>query len=125
MQKATLFGRLTQDWREHRFDNGGNVANNSLACKAGKDLTDFWNVKAANGTADALVKYAKKGDQLLVHGNLGIRKYTDNLGNERESTELFITDFEFVSQKRDDSQQQQQPAKVATIAQVEDEDMPF
>jgi single-strand DNA-binding protein len=48
-------------------------------------------------------KYLKKGDKVYIEGRLKTRKWTDDQGNDRYSTEIQCTDFTFLTPKNTDS----------------------
>jgi single-strand DNA-binding protein len=60
-----------------------------------------------NKAAEICEKYLTKGDKVYIEGRIKTRKWTDDKGMERYSTEIQCTDFTFLSNKNE--QQQGQP----------------
>jgi single-strand DNA-binding protein len=52
-----------------------------------------------NKAAEICEKYPKKGDKVYIEGRIKTRKWTDDKGMERYSTEIQCTDFTFLSDK--------------------------
>ena len=79
-------------------------------------------------------KYLKKGDKVYIEGRIKTRKWTDDTGNDRYSTEIHCVDFTFLTPKdksasqadHNSSQEVQNMHKTATtnIEHAED-DLPF
>jgi single-strand DNA-binding protein len=99
VNKATILGRLGRD-PEVRSLNNGQVANISLATtEAWKDRsgerqerTEWHNVVIyGDGLVDVIERYVRKGDQLYVEGRLQTRKWTDQSGQDRYTTEIVVS----------------------------------
>lgn len=98
MNKVTLLGRLTADPVLRTTTNGKSVLQVSMATDRayGDDkTTDFHNLVVWGQTAETIAKYSRKGDQLLVEGNIRYRDYTDKAGNKKNITEIMVFNFEF------------------------------
>lgn len=114
MNKAVLSGRAGQDPKITDFQNGGKVAQFTLATtergyttKDGKeipDVTDWHNIVVKRtGLAGVCEQYVKKGTPLLVQGKIQTRSYQDNAGQTRYVTEIVVDGLELLngSQKRE------------------------
>jgi len=95
INEVRLIGNLGTD-PEMRESNYGSIANLSIATSEGyKDKktgewinkTEWHRVVAFGFTADSAEKLSK-GDQVYVAGSLQTRKWTDNDGNDRYTTEV-------------------------------------
>lgn len=102
-----LKGNVGQDPKITNFDNGGKVAQFTLATtERGRKLDDgreipdetTWHniVVKRSGLAGICEQYVKKGTPLLIQGALKRRKYTDINGNERESFEIHVSNLELL-----------------------------
>lgn len=107
MNVIILKGNVGQDPKITNFDNGGKVAQFTLATtERGRKLDDgreipdetTWHniVVKRSGLAGICEQYVKKGTPLLIQGALKRRKYTDSNGNERESFEIHVNNLELL-----------------------------
>lgn len=103
VNKVTIVGNLGRDPEVRSFQNGGKVVNFSVATsetwndkQSGerKEKTEWHNVVVR---ADHATKYAeqylKKGSKVYVEGKLETRKWTDQQGVEKYTTEVIIGPF--------------------------------
>jgi single-strand DNA-binding protein len=103
VNKVIVLGNLGQDPETRIFQNGGSVTNLSVATSESwkdkssgerKERTEWHRVSILNDTLGEIVtKYARKGDKIYIEGQLQTRKYTDNAGVERFSTEIVVKGF--------------------------------
>lgn len=109
-----LKGNVGQDPKITNFDDGGKVAQFTLATtERGRKLDDgreipdetTWHniVVRRKGLAGVCEQYVKKGTPLLIQGALKRRKYTDSNGNERESFEIHVSNLELLGGNNRDS----------------------
>ena len=54
-----------------------------------------------NKAAEICEKYLSKGDKVYIEGRIKNRKWQDDKGNDRYSTEINCTEFTFLSNKND------------------------
>lgn len=107
---CTLVGHLGRDPELRYTPNGKAVCNFSIAVKssyAGRDGnknedTLWMRVSCWEKTAENVSKYTKKGDPVLVNGELKLNKFTDKDGNERETIELTAHRVVFLAGARGD-----------------------
>ena len=67
------------------------MASFSVACDRmynAKKLTDWINIVAWGKLAEAMGNLVRKGDEVLVQGRMGTRKYTAKDGSDRYITEV-------------------------------------
>ena len=113
MNKVFLKGNVGQDPRITTFNDGGKVAQFTLATtergfktKDGKDIpeqTEWHNIVVKRtGLAGVCEQYVKKGTPLLVEGKIQTRSYQDNAGQTRYVTEIIVEEMELLGgQKRE------------------------
>lgn len=103
VNKVILIGNLGRD-PEIRFSQDGNkIVNMSIATSESwndkstgerREKTEWHRVVIFNKhLADVAEKYVKKGSKVYVEGQLQTRKWTDNAGVEKYSTEVVLQNF--------------------------------
>ncbi|WP_027880828.1 single-stranded DNA-binding protein [Mesoflavibacter zeaxanthinifaciens] len=147
LNKVMLIGHLGDEVKMHYFEGGGCVGRFPLATNetyTNKQTnerisnTEWHNIVVRNKGAEICEKYLSKGDKIYVEGRIKTRKWQDDSGNDRYSTEIQVTDFTFLSNKNESeamqgnaqakSMQQQAPKPETPNTQtVEDDndDLPF
>jgi single-strand DNA-binding protein len=103
VNKATLIGHLGKDPEIRTFQNGGRVANLSIATSESwkdkesgerKERTEWHRVSiTSDGLVTVAEKYLSKGAKVYVEGKLETRKWTDRDGIERYSTEVVLRPY--------------------------------
>lgn len=98
VNKVILVGNLGNDPEVRNFENGGMIANVSIATSERwtdrntgerKEHTEWHRVVFNNKLAEIAAQYLRKGSQIYVEGSLRTRKWTDpQTGQERYSTEV-------------------------------------
>lgn len=112
MNIVILKGNCGQDPRITTFEDGGKVAQFSLATtergfKAadGREIpeqTDWHNIVVKKkGLAGVCEQYVKKGTPLLIEGRIKYRKFTGNDGVEKSICEIVADEIELLGQKRE------------------------
>lgn len=110
MNLVVLKGNVGQDPRITTFEEGGKVAQFTLATtergyktKDGKEIPEQteWHsvVVKRTGLADVCEKYVKKGSPLLIEGRLKTREYTGSDGIKRYITEVIVDELELLGSK--------------------------
>ncbi len=103
MNRATLVGNLGNDPEIRNLPNGGKVANLRIATTESwrdkqtgerRDQTEWHNVTVFNeGIVKVAEQYLKKGSKVMVEGKIVTRKWQDQQGNDRYSTEIHLGNF--------------------------------
>lgn len=110
MNLVILQGNVGEDPRIKDFENGGKVAQFSLATtekgyktQDGKDIPDetVWHniVVKRSGLAGVCQQYVKKGSPLLIKGKISNRQYTDTQGVVRYISEVVVEDLTLLGRK--------------------------
>ena len=143
LNKVMLIGHLGDEVKMHYFDDKNCVGRFPLATnetytnKTTNERvsnTEWHNIVVRNKAAEICEKYLTKGDKVYIESRIKTRKWTDDKGMERYSTEIQCTDFTFLTNKNE--QQSQQPSVPTTNIQTqqteqksvlpdEDDDLPF
>lgn len=100
LNKVQLIGALGRDPDVRTFQNGGKVCNLSLATSESwkdkdsgerKERTEWHKITIhADGLIKVAEQYLKKGSRVYVDGQLETRKWQDQSGNDRYSTEVVL-----------------------------------
>ena len=110
LNKVMLIGHLGDEVKMHYFEGGGCVGrfplatNETYISKQTNERisnTEWHNVVVRNKGAEICEKYLSKGDKIYVEGRLKTRKWQDESGAERYTTEIQCTDFTFLSTKKE------------------------
>lgn len=155
MNIVILRGNVGEQPKITNFENGGKAAQFSMATtergfktRDGRDVPDktTWHniVVKKTGLAGICEQYVKKGAPLLIVGKVQTRDYTDNSGQKRYVTEIYVEEMELLGRRDGDGSQQGQgqaptqqpqyatptpaPAPVASgpnSLDPQDEDLPF
>lgn len=111
MNCVFLRGNVGSDPRIKNFDNGGKIAEFTLATtergfetRDGKkipDVTDWHNIVVKRtGLAGVCEQFVKKGTPLLIVGKIQTRSYQDNAGQTRYVTEIIVEEMELLGGKK-------------------------
>lgn len=107
INKVILIGNLGQDPEVRYMPSGGAVTNITLATSESwrdkqtgeqKEKTEWHRVVFMGKLAEIAGEYLKKGSQVYVEGKLQTRKWTDQGGQERYTTEVLVDSFSGVMQ---------------------------
>src|SRR5471032_3410994 len=99
VNKVILVGNLGQDPEIRYMPNGGAVANMTLATSESwrdkatgeqKEKTEWHRVVLFGKLAEVAGEYLKKGSQVYIEGKLNTRKWTDQAGIEKYTTEIHV-----------------------------------
>jgi len=133
VNKVTLIGNLGKDPEVRNFQSGGKVVSFTLATSENwndrtsgerKEKTEWHNVVIKNDKLGELAeKYLKKGSKVYLEGKIETRKWTDQSGQDKYTTEVIIPPFRgeltFLSGREDGSGGGYQPReRTATPAKT-------
>jgi single-strand DNA-binding protein len=103
LNKVMLIGNLGRDPEVRTFQNGGKVCNLRIATSENwkdkntgerKERTEWHSVAIfSEGLVRVCEQYLKKGSKVYVEGQLQTRKYQDQSGADRYSTEIVLQGF--------------------------------
>jgi single-strand DNA-binding protein len=104
VNKVILIGNLGRDPESRSFQNGGKVVNLRIATTESwkdratgerKEKTEWHSVAIFNeNLANVAERYLRKGSKVYIEGKLQTRKWQDQSGAERYSTEVVIQGFD-------------------------------
>jgi single-strand DNA-binding protein len=103
LNKVCLLGNLGKDPEIRSTQTGSRCANLSIATSESwrdknsgerQERTEWHRVTVwVDGLVDVVDKYLKKGSKVYLEGRLETRKWTDNSGQERYTTEFVLRPF--------------------------------
>lgn len=128
LNKVMLIGHLGDEVKMHYFDGGNCIGRFPLATNetyTNKQTnekitnTEWHNIVVRNKAAEICEKYLSKGDKVYIEGRIKTRKWQDDSGNDRYSTEIHCTDFTFLTTKSESEQQQANTVAPKSLEQKE------
>jgi single-strand DNA-binding protein len=149
INKVIIVGNLGQDPEVRYLQNGGAVANLSVATSESwkdkntgeqKTETEWHRVVIYQKLAEIAGEYLRKGSKVYLEGKLKTRKWTDKEGVERYTTEIVCNELQMLDGKQDNQQpapapqqrqqsapqQQQRQAPIPQAAPMDfEDDIPF
>src|SRR3954451_1824722 len=103
VNKVILVGNLGADPEARSLNNGGEVVNmriatsenwNDKATGERKEKTEWHNIVIFNENLGRVAKnYLRKGSKVYIEGQLQTRKWQDQSGQEKFSTEVVLQNF--------------------------------
>ena len=102
VNKVILVGNLGQDPEARSFSNGGEVVNLRIATSENwkdrdgnrQERTEWHSVAIFNENLGRVAKnYLRKGSKVYIEGQLQTRKWQDQSGNDRYTTEIVLQKF--------------------------------
>ena len=148
VNRVILIGNLGADPEVRALESGVNVARLRIATSENykdkntnewKELTEWHTVTMWRGLADRAENSLRKGMQVYIEGKLSTRKWTDQEGKERYSTEVVANYLRIVNRREaaemggNPAMSTAQASSTNTVPQVEtststeemNDDLPF
>jgi len=105
VNKVILIGTLGADPEVRRMTSGDSVTNIHIATKESwmdkntnqrQERTEWHRIVAFRGLADIMGQYLRKGSQVYIEGKLQTRKWQDQNGMDRYTTEILANSMEML-----------------------------
>lgn len=118
INKVIILGRLGNDPEMRTMPNGDSVSKISVATSEEwtdkqtgekKQNTEWHNIIAFRKLAEIIGQYLKKGSQVYVEGKLKTRKWQDQHGQDRWTTEIVADTLQMLDSKQQGETNSQQP----------------
>ena len=101
LNKVILVGNLGRDPEVRNTQSGDKVANLNIATSErwrdrdgnNQEKTEWHRVVLFGKIAEVAERYLKKGSKVLIEGKLQTRKWTDQTGQEKYTTEIVVSGF--------------------------------
>lgn len=112
--KVILIGNMCADPELKQTSSGISVCSFSIAVnrrfsKEGEQACDFITIQTWRQQAEFVSRYFKKGNPILVCGQLQTRTWTDNQGNKRYATEVVADEVSFVGNNSNATEAKSEP----------------
>ena len=117
---VVLVGTLGANPESKSFPNGGSLCNFSIATsekwqskQTGEwiEQTEWHRIVANNRLGEIAQQYLKKGSKVYIEGSLNTRKWTDQNGQERYTTQIKGSQLQMLDSANGNNQQQAQQPK--------------
>lgn len=140
VNKVIIVGNLGNDPEVRYMPNGNAVANLSVATSESwkdqqgqqQEKTEWHRVTMYRRLAEIAGEYLKKGSQIYLEGKLQTRKWQDQSGNDRYTTEIIADKMQMLGSNNGQSNNQQgrqqatpNVTQAVSNAQSNDVDMSF
>lgn len=108
INKVILIGNLGQDPEIKSTANGAAIANFSVATSESwkdkatgqqQERTEWHRVVAFNRLAEIIGQYVKKGSKIYIEGSLRTRKWQDQNGQDRYTTEIVANEMQMLDSR--------------------------
>jgi single-strand DNA-binding protein len=108
VNKVILVGNLGKDPEVRYMPNGNAVANLTLATTESwkdkqtgdqQEKTEWHRIVMFRRLAEIAGEYLKKGSQVYIEGKLQTRKWQDNSGNDRYTTEIVADEMQMLGSR--------------------------
>lgn len=114
INKVILIGNLGNEPEVKTFTNGDKITTVSIATSERwtdkntgekKEQTEWHRVVFSNRLADVAEQYLHKGSKVYIEGKIKTRKWQDQNGQERYSTEIRADNMQMLDSRNDGNQQ--------------------
>lgn len=108
VNKVILVGNLGQDPETRYMPSGGAVTNLSIATSESwkdkntgqqQERTEWHRVVFFNRLAEIAGEYLRKGSKVYVEGSLRTRKWQDNSGQDKYTTEIVASEMQMLDSR--------------------------
>ena len=130
VNKVILIGNVGKDPDIKATNNGSTIANISVATSeswkdksTGQQLerTEWHRVVFFGSLAEIVRDYLKQGSKVYIEGSIRTRKWQDQSGQDRYTTEIVASEMQML----DSRENVEISPSVASNQQVEDDELPF
>jgi len=128
VNKAIIVGNLGEDPKASVLPQGGAVTNFSVATSESwkdkntgqmQERTEWHRIVMFNRLAEVAGEYLSKGSKVYVEGKIQTRKWKDQSGQDRYTTEIVGSQMQML-----DSKEAKPQPQVQQVEELED-DLPF
>jgi single-strand DNA-binding protein len=135
VNKVILVGNVGADPEIRRTQSGSAIGNLRIATSESwrdkntgekKERTEWTTVVVfTEGLVKVVEQYVKKGSKLYIEGQLQTRKWQDQSGNDRYSTEVVLQGFNAVLTMLDGFSKDENPQPKQSMSEALNDDVPF
>jgi len=132
LNKVMLIGNLGRDPEMRYTPSGRPVTTYSVASSRSwktadgetRSETEWFNIVAWGSLAEICNQYLQKGQQVYIEGRLQTRRWEDNEGNKRSTTEVVAREMIMLGDRRD-RQEDNQDEDGGAYGDEEGDEFPF
>src|SRR5690625_4222700 len=119
VNKVILIGNLGADPESRVMPSGGAVTNISVATSESwverntnqrQERTEWHRVVLFNRLGEVAAQYLRKGSKVYIEGSIRTRKWQDQSGQDRYSTEIVANNMQMLDSRGDSNPYAQQPS---------------
>lgn len=128
VNNCMFIGRLGRDPESRFTQSGKTVVNFSIACsekRGGEEYTEWVNIVVWDKLGEICAQYLQKGSLVYISGRMQTRKWQDQSGTDRYTTEIVAREMKMLDSRRDSGQQQDQAWNPQAQRMVPEEPVPF
>lgn len=134
VNKVILLGHVGQQPEISYLNNGSPVTKISLATtnhwkdkQTGekKESTEWHRIVSFNKLAEIISQYVQKGSKIYIEGKLQTRKWEDNEGNTRYTTEVLATEVQLLDSRASQDKAPSSESMGTVAGDYDDDDIPF
>lgn len=134
LNKAMIIGNVGQDPEMRYMPNENAVVTLSVATSESwkdkqtgqmQDRVEWHRVVMFGKLAEIAGKYVKKGSKLYLEGSIRTRKWTDNQGQDRYTTEVVANEMQMLDNKGEVGSAPAMPAEPVAATESAEDDIPF
>lgn len=117
LNKVMIIGNLGADPEVKQFNNGGSIANITVATseqwtdkQSGekREATEWHRISLANRLGEIAAQYLRKGSKVYIEGKISTRKYQAQDGTDRYATEIKAMSMQMLDSANGGQQQSNQ-----------------
>lgn len=118
VNQVIIIGNLGADPETRQFNNGGSVTNISVATSEQwtdrntgekKEATEWHRISLFNRLGEIAAQYLRKGSKVYIEGSLRTRKWQDQNGQDRYTTEIHAHKMQMLGNMPDINRPPQPP----------------
>lgn len=134
LNKCSFIGNLGADPEVKYMPSGDAVASFSIGVSEKwtdkttgqkKEKTEWVRVVTFRKLAEIVSEYLRKGSQVYIEGKIQTKKWQDQSGNDRYTTEIVANEMLMLGGRSDSGQQAASPAPASQAQDDFDKDLPF
>lgn len=127
INKVILIGNVGSDPEVRYMPNGNAVTTLSIATSETwkdkqtgekQDRTEWHRVVFYNRLGEIAGEYTKKGSRIYIEGSLRTRKWQDQQGVERYTTEIIANEMQLLDSRSASNMDMSKPASAAPVART-------
>lgn len=106
LNQCNFIGRLGGDVETRYLTNGDAVVNFTIACgwkSKDSEGAEWVRIVAFGKLAGICSEYLSKGSRVFISGRIQTRKWQDQQGNDRYTTEIIANQMQMLDSKKDNS----------------------